>query len=136
MANLQLTSNITFLYFNDLEAAKPFFEEVLGLEKAYDPGWAAVYRLRDKAFLGAVDNHSGSIQVTSTDSVLISLTVDNIEEVHESLKGSRGVEGLSEIKQVKDLALKSFFFTGPEGYHFEVEQFTSGVRTVYYLYKP
>ena len=125
MANLQLTSNITFLYFNDLEAAKPFFEEVLGLEKAYDPGWAAVYRLRDKAFLGAVDNHSGSIQVTSTDSVLISLTVDNIEEVHESLKGSRGVEGLSEIKQVKDLALKSFFFTGPEGYHFEVEQFTS-----------
>ena len=126
MANLQLTSNITFLYFNDLEAAKPFFEEVLGLEKAYDPGWAAVYRLRDKAFLGAVDNHSGSIQVTSIDSVLISLTVDNIEEVHESLKGSRGVEGLSEIKQVKDLALKSFFFTGPEGYHFEVEQFTSG----------
>ena len=126
MANLQLTSNITFLYFNDLEAAKPFFEEILGLEKAYDPGWAAVYRLRDKAFLGAVDNHSGSIQVTSTDSVLISLTVDNIEEVHESLKGSRGVEGLSEIKQVKDLALKSFFFTGPEGYHFEVEQFTSG----------
>ena len=126
MANLQLTSNITFLYFNDLEAAKPFFEEVLGLEKAYDPGWAAVYRLRDKAFLGAVDNHSGSMQVTSTDSVLISLTVDNIEEVHKSLKGSRGVEGLSEIKQVKDLALKSFFFTGPEGYHFEVEQFTSG----------
>ena len=126
MANLQLTSNITFLYFNDLEAAKPFFEEVLGLEKAYDPGWAAVYRLRDKAFLGAVDNHSGSIQVTSTDSVLISLTVDNIEEVHKSLKGSRGVEGLSEIKQVKDLALKSFFFTGPEGYYFEVEQFTSG----------
>ena len=126
MANLQLTSNITFLYFNDLEAAKPFFDYFLGLEKAYDPGWAAVYRLRDKAFLGAVDNHSGSIQVTSTDSVLISLTVDNIEEVHESLKGSRGVEGLSEIKQVKDLALKSFFFTGPEGYHFEVEQFTSG----------
>ena len=64
--------------------------------------------------------------MTSTDSVLISLTVDNSEEVHESLKGSRGVEGLSEIKQVKDLALKSFFFTGPEGYHFEVEQFTSG----------
>ena len=126
MAKLQLTSNITFLYFNDLEAAKPFFEEVLGLEKAYDPGWAVVYRLKDKAFLGAVDNHSGSIRVTSTDSVLVSLTVGNIEEVHEALRGARLVEGLSEIKQVKDMDLKSFFFTGPEGYHFEVEQFTSG----------
>lgn len=126
MAKLDLTSNITFLYFNDLEAAKPFFEEVLGLEKAYDPGWACVYRLHGKAFIGAVDNHSGSIKVTSTDSVLISLTVSNIEEVHEALKGCQGVEGMSEIKQVKDLALKSFFFTGPEGYHFEVEQFTEG----------
>lgn len=126
MAKLQLTSNITFLYFNDLEAAKPFFEEILGLEKVYDPGWSVVYRLRDKAFLGAVDNHSGSIQVTSTDSVLVSLTVSNIEEVYEELKGCKGVEGLSEIKQVKNLDLKSFFFTGPEGYHFEVEQFTSG----------
>lgn len=126
MAKLQLTSNITFLYFNDLNAAKPFFEEALGLDKVYDPGWAVVYRLGDKAYLGAVDNHSGSIQVTSTDSVLISLTVSNLEEVYEDLKGCDGVEGLSAIKQVKDMDLKSFFFTGPEGYHFEVEQFTSG----------
>lgn len=126
MAKLQLTSNITFLYFNDLEAAKPFFEDVLGLEKAYDPGWACVYRLRDKAFLGAVDNRSGSIKVTSTDSVLISLTVSNIEEVHEALKSSDMIFGLSDIKQVKDMDLKSFFFQGPEGYNFEVEQFTSG----------
>lgn len=126
MAKLQLTSNITFLYFDNLETAKPFFEEDLGLLKAYDPGWACVYRLRDKAFLGAVDNGNGSIRVTSRDSVLISLTVSNIEEVHASLKESTFVQELSEIKQVKDMALKSFFFKGPEGYNFEVEQFTSG----------
>lgn len=36
------------------------------------------------------------------------------------------MEELSEIKGVKDLALESFFFTGPEGYRFEVERFTSG----------
>lgn len=126
MAKLQLTSNITFLYFNNLEAAKPFFEDTLGLEKVYDPGWAVVYRLKDKSFLGAVDNHSGSIKVTSTDSVLVSLTVSNIEEVHKDLNHAKEVNGLSEIKQVKDMELKSFFFTGPEGYHFEVEQFMSG----------
>lgn len=126
MAKLELTSNITFLYFNDLAKAKVFFEQVLELEMAYDPGWACVYRLRDKAFIGAVDNKSGSVRITSTDSVLVSLTVGNIEEVHQALRGCESVDDLSEIKQVKDLALKSFFFTGPEGYHFEVEQFTSG----------
>ena len=70
MAKLELTSNITFLYFKDLEKAKHFFSETLGLEAAYDPGWACVYRLKDKAFLGAVDNAQGSIQVDSTLRVL------------------------------------------------------------------
>ena len=123
---MDLTSNITFLYFNDLAKAKEFFSETLGLPVAYDPGWACVYRLRDKSFLGAVDNASGSIQVDSTSSVLVSLTVSNLHEVHAALQGAKGVDGLSPIKQVKDMALESFFFTGPEGYHFEVEQFTSG----------
>lgn len=126
MAKLELTSNITFLYFKDLEKAKHFFSETLGLEAAYDPGWACVYRLKDKAFLGAVDNVQGSIQVDSTSSVLVSLTVANIHEVHAALEGAEGVDGLSPIKQVKEMALESFFFTGPEGYHFEVEQFASG----------
>ena len=126
MAKLELTSNITFLYFKDLEKAKHFFSETLGLEVAYDPGWACVYRLKDKAFLGAVDNAQGSIQVDSTSSVLVSLTVANIHEVHATLEGAECVDGLSPIKQVKEMALESFFFTGPEGYHFEVEQFTSG----------
>ena len=126
MAKLELTSNITFLYFKDLEKAKHFFSETLGLEVAYDPGWACVYRLKDKAFLGAVDNAQGSIQVDSTSSVLVSLTVANIHEVHAALEGAEGVDGHSPIQPVKEMALESFFFTGPEGYHFEVEQFTSG----------
>lgn len=126
MSVLNLTSNITFLYFHDLPAAKEFFSNTLGLSVAYDPGWACVYRLKDKSFLGAVDNAAGSIQVDSTSSVLISLTVNNIHQAHQALQGAKGVEGLSPIKQVKDMALESFFFTGPEGYHFEVEQFTSG----------
>lgn len=73
-----------------------------------------------------MDNASGSIQVDSTSSVLVSLTVSNLHEVHAALQGAKGVDGLSPIKQVKDMALESFFFTGPESYHFEVEQFTSG----------
>lgn len=126
MAKLNLTSNITFLYFEDLEAAKPFFQETLGLEAAFDPGWACVYRLKDKSFLGAVDNKSGSIHVKSRESVLISLTVSNVDEVYEEMKQDKRITDISALNQVKDMALKSFFFSGPEGYRFEVEQFTSG----------
>lgn len=126
MAVLNLTSDITFLYFNDLVNAKKFFSDTLGLEEVYNPGWACVYRLKDKSFLGAVDNSTGSIKVDSTSSVLVSLTVSNIHEVYEALEGAFGVEDLSPIRQVKDMSLESFFFHGPEGYSFEVEQFTDG----------
>ncbi|MGI6215844.1 MAG: VOC family protein [Christensenellales bacterium] len=125
MAKLNLTSNITFLYFNDFSGAKEFFEKTLELPVAYDAGWACVYRLTDKSFLGAVDKPSGSISSNSKNNVLISLTVNNIHEAYEALKNAAGIENLSPVKQVKDIPLKSFFFTGPEGCQFEVEQFTS-----------
>ncbi len=126
MAKLNLTSNITFLYYKDLASAKKFMGETLGLEIAFDPGWACVYRLKDKSFLGAVDVSEGSIEVEGRGGSLVSLTVNNIEEVHEHLKTAYGVEGLSEIKVVKDIALKSCFFTDFQGYKFEIQQFTSG----------
>lgn len=125
MIKMDLTSTITFLYFKDLKAAKVFMENVLGLEPAYDPGWACVYRLTGKSFLGAVDAESGSVEAGAQGGVLISLTVSNLEDVHRHLKELH-VQDLSEVRRIKDMPLKSFFFTGPEGYRFEVEQFTSG----------
>lgn len=121
---MELSSQITFLYFTDMKAAARFFDEVLRLERVYDPGWACVWRTGPGAFVGAVDVEAGSIQVRSRGGVLISLTVRNIEAVREHIL-SAGLEP-SQIKQVKELDLKSFFFTGPEGYDFEIQQFTSG----------
>ena len=126
MAKLNLTSSTTFLYFNDLEGAKRFFAETLDLPRALDQGWACISRLGERSYLGAVDNAAGSIRRESTGGVLVSLAAEDLQEAHRALQGAWGVEELSEIKGVKDLALESFFFTGPEGYRFEVERFTSG----------
>lgn len=124
MSLMQLSSQVTFLYFTDMEKATKFFDEVLQLEKVYDPGWSTVWRTGEHAFVGAVKADEGSIQVKERGGVLVSLTVHNIEEVREHLLLL--IPDVSEIKQVKELALKSFFLTGPEGYPFEIQQFTSG----------
>ena len=126
MAQLHLTSSITFLYFRDMERAKPFFSRTLGLPVAYDQGWACIYRLGERSFLGAVDSASGSMEGDSARGVLVSLTVEDLREAREALQGAYGVEGLTEIRRVRDLPLESFFFTGPEGCRFEVQRFTSG----------
>ena len=121
---MELSSQITFLYFDKLDEARSFFEDILGLEKVYDPEWACVWRIGNDAFLGGVDVEQGSIQVKHRDGVLVSLTVKNIDEVFEKL-GAYNLKDMTEIKFFEDIQLKSFLFTGPEGYKFEIQQFMS-----------
>jgi predicted enzyme related to lactoylglutathione lyase len=124
MGFMELSSQITFLYFDNLPAAKAFFTDILQLETAYDPGWACVWRIGKDSFIGGVDVKQGSIEVKHRDGVLISLTVKNINEVYERLK-SYNLPDMTEIKYFEDIQLNSFLFTGPEGYKFEIQEFTS-----------
>lgn len=124
MKTMNFTSQVTFLYFDDLKKAKSFFEDTLGLEVVYDPGWASIWEIGKGSFLGGVDVKKGSIEVETRGGVLISLTVNNIEEVFEKFKEDQ-IEGVTDIKYFEDINLKSFLFNGPEGYKFEVQQFMS-----------
>ncbi len=124
MTMMELTSGITFLYFDKLDEARVFFDEILELEKVYDPKWACVWRIGSDAFIGGVDVKQGSIEVKHRDGLLISLTVKNIDEVYEKLK-TYNLPDMTEIKFFEDIELNSFLFTGPEGYKFEIQQFMS-----------
>ncbi|NLJ80716.1 MAG: VOC family protein [Firmicutes bacterium] len=118
----EVSSYITFLYFQDLALAQEFFENTLGLKAVYDPGWAVVYRLGAASFLGAVDAARGSVPAQPGRGVLISFTVQNVAAMHKRFT-KLGLK-VSEIKEFRDIALKSFFLEGPEGYAFEMQEFT------------
>lgn len=124
MSKLSPSSQITFLYFDDLDKAKKFFDEILQLERANDQGWAVIWKAAGKSFIGAVDRRKGSLKTVNRGGVLISLTVSDIEAAYEAIK-KRSPVSLTEIKEMKDIGLRSFFFKGPEGYDFEIQQFTS-----------
>ena len=124
MGMMELTSQITFLYFDRLKEARVFFEDILELERVYDPQWACVWRIGSDAFIGGVDVKQGSIEVKHRDGLLVSLTVRNIDEVYEKFK-TYDLPDMTEIKFFEDIKLKSFLFTGPEGYKFEIQQFMS-----------
>lgn len=124
MGIMELTSQVTFLYFDKLNEARLFFEDILELEKVFDPQWACVWRIGSDSFIGGVDVKQGSIKVKHRDGVLISLTVKNIEAVYEKLK-TYNLKDMTDIKFFEDIKLNSFLFTGPEGYKFEIQQFMS-----------
>ncbi|MCH4888226.1 VOC family protein [Acidaminobacter sp. JC074] len=118
---MNISSQITFLYFKDYEKGCQFLEKVLSLEPVFDPGWAKVFRSTGKSFIGAVKASEGSIDSERKGGTLISLTVDNVEDYYDDFVGK--VDDLSEIKYFDDIGLRSFFFKGPEGYDFEVQEF-------------
>ncbi|MDL2225981.1 VOC family protein [Eubacteriales bacterium OttesenSCG-928-M02] len=115
-------SQITFLYFADLDAAIPFFEEILGLTKAMDEGWCKVWQVAEKAFLGGVDVSHGSVAVKERSGTLISITVPDVDAAYEELV-QKGVAIEKQPHTSSRIPLRSFFIKGPEGYDFEIQQF-------------
>lgn len=118
-------SQMTFLYYDDFERGKYFLEEVLLLEPVYTPDWAVVYRASEGAYIGAVDAKRGSVDSKVRGGFLVSLTVDDVVPHHKRLEGNPLISTLTPIKTFEDIGIKSFFFKGPEGYDFEIQQFAS-----------
>lgn len=124
---MDITSQTTFLYVDDMLSARKFFDEILELEVVYDPLWACVWRTGENSFLGVVDNKSrrGIIKDKQKGSVLVSFTVRDIEEVYIYLQEQIGGAYISPMRFIDDIGLKSFIFQGPEEYLFEVQEFTN-----------
>ena len=55
--------------------------------------------------------------------MLVSFTVHSVDEWYERLQ-VHNLSSLTEIKHFADIGLRSFFFKVPDGYDFEVQEFT------------
>jgi predicted enzyme related to lactoylglutathione lyase len=115
-------SQITFLYYKELEPIASFFEDVLGFEIVEDQAWAKIYRVAGQAFLGIVAGDKGFHQPQERNAVLITLIVDDAAQWYDYLKGS-GVQMLTGLQDRKEIQIRCFFFQDPGGYAFEVQQF-------------
>ena len=119
---MQFSSQITFLYFDDLDDATRFFEETLKLSKVDDQGFAKIYRISGGAFLGIVDASQGYCRAPTEQNTLITLVTDDVHQWYERLK-SGGVKIDAPPKHQARANVECFFFQGPGGYAFEVQRF-------------
>lgn len=116
---MKYSSAITFLYYKDFSYGVDFLESVLELELVMDQGFARVYQVNQKSFLGIVQENDASDVPGST---LFSFTTNEVEEEYQRVRKLE-VYKLSEIKHFKQIPLKSFFFDDLEGHKFEIQQF-------------
>lgn len=113
---------ITFLYYDDLEEAARFYEDVMGFEKTVDQGWAKIYRVAGEAHVGLVDGSRGYHRPSPSKPVMITVVVDDVDAWFRYLKG-KGVKTLSEPRDHDEIGIRAFLLEDPEGYVIEIQKF-------------
>ena len=122
MNNLTIASQITFLYYEDLDAAQQFYETVLGLELVEDQGWAKIYQVNGTAFVGLVDEAHGSLKAQPENAVIITFVVDDVPGWYQHLR-ENNVTILREYGRSDTIQIEYFFAEDPGGYVLEFERF-------------
>jgi hypothetical protein len=119
---MKLSSQITFLYFKQLREPAHFFEEILGLQKVEDQGFARIYRISGGAFIGIVDEAQGYCDAPMAKDVLITLVTDDVHPWYQRLM-DYGVDIDAPPATHEKANVEGFFFEGPGGYAFEIQKF-------------
>lgn len=118
------TSQITFLYFDELDTPHRFFTEVMELEMVEQQDFARIYRVSSTAFVGAVTGSKGYLRPQERNAVLVTLLVNDIEAWYLRMQ-AEGVEITRPLEERPDINIRCFFLTGPGNYSFEIQEFLS-----------
>ena len=119
---LDITANITFFYYKDLDKAVEFYEKTMGLERILDYGFAKAYRVSHSTILCLVDETKGMHKTTEPKTVTIAFMTKNIDEWYHYLHG-QGVKTRNPVRNSKRLPIRGFIAYDPGGYYLEFSSF-------------
>ena len=88
---MNLDGTITFFYYDDLQKANEFYENIMGFEKVIDIPLAKVFKVHGNSHVGLTDGHEGYLKVKEDKPVMLSWFSDNIDGWYEHLQ-EKGVE--------------------------------------------
>ena len=120
---------IPWLYYRDLPKAMRFYEEVMGFEMVVDQGWSKIYRIRDGAYVGLVDERHGYHRASEDKPVIVCLNVYDADAWYERLE-DRGVDLERQPQESERLRIKVFMLKDPEGYVIEIQESLPGALSI------
>ncbi len=116
-----IASNV-FFYYNNLQAAARFYNDILGLKTVADYGFAKILRVARTSYLTLVDAGSGMHSAEEPKTVAIALITDQLDEWYQYLK-RENVPMRSEYNPLEGRPHHGFVIYDPEGYYLEFERF-------------
>ncbi len=120
---------ITWLYYKDLQKAMSFYEKVMGFEQVVDQGWSKIYKIREGAYVGLVDESKGYHRTSEAKPVILCLNVHDADAWWRRLK-EKGVKLEEQPEESERLKIKVFMLKDPEGYVIEIQESLPGALSI------
>jgi catechol 2,3-dioxygenase-like lactoylglutathione lyase family enzyme len=123
-SGLGIKATVVWLYTNDVEAMREFYESVFGFELVTDQGWAKILATSPTGFLGPVDGAKGMHSWTEKKGVTVSFITENIDAWFEHLEDQPAFElRTPEVIEESRAGARILVGHDPDGYFVELDQF-------------
>ncbi len=123
-SGLGFKATVLWLYTNDVEAMREFYETVFGFELVADQGWAKILATSPTGFIGPVDGARGMHSWTEKKGVTVSFITDDIDAWFEHLKDRPAFElRTPEVIEESRAGARVFVGYDPDGYFVEFDEF-------------
>tara|TARA_Y100001934_G_scaffold283612_1_gene404788 strand:+ start:848 stop:1240 length:393 start_codon:yes stop_codon:yes gene_type:complete len=116
------SSQITWGYTYDLDAAEAFYRDVLGLKVVLQRGGCQIYKVNEGAYLGICAAREG--RTVEPEGSLITFVTDEVDAWYTRLQAA-GVATDGPPHALPEYGIYAFFATRPDGYKFEFQRFDS-----------
>jgi catechol 2,3-dioxygenase-like lactoylglutathione lyase family enzyme len=119
---LGIQGNIIWLYYEDLEPAREFYESVLGLELLVDEGFDVIFRSSPTAFIGLVGPTSGLHLHTPKSALNLGFFTKEVNDWYRYLSGKQ-VEMREPLDEIEEGLVHAFVCFDVGGYFLEFDKF-------------
>lgn len=128
-SDLNVQANHLFLYYKDLAKAQKFYEEILGLKRVLDYGFASIHQISATTYVGLVDESRGMHKSTEPKTVTLSFITNEVDDWYQYLT-KKGVQMHHPLADATRHPTRGFVALDSEGYFLEFETFLEDEQNI------
>ena len=114
----------TFIYYEDLKTAAPFYRDLLGLREEHESDWVTRFWVTDDYAIAAVQSGRGFMNAMEDKPVILCIGLKDDADIwalYRKLKDA-GVKMRTSEVELREIEGRIFFCEDPEGYIVEIVQ--------------
>ena len=114
----------TFIYYEDLKTAAPFYRDLLGLREEHESDWVTRFWVTDDYAIAAVQSGRGFMNAMEDKPVILCIGLKDDADIwalYRKLKDA-GVKMRTSEVELREVEGRIFFCEDPEGYIVEIVQ--------------